>query len=143
MFFTTEYSRLVSHAAVMAPGDFSTIVQLILLSCLNAVLYNVVHFMVIAATCAVTSTVLGMAKMIVLLALSNTLLKEYGQLTPSMAVGMVLALVGFCWYGMLKTRALSSVKREKLLTSSLSLTVPLLRTASAADAAQERKPLPA
>lgn len=144
MFFTSEYSKLMAHAAVMAPGDMSSIVQLILLSCLNAVLYNVVHFMVIAATCAVTSTVLGMAKMIVLLALSNTLLREYGQLTPSMVVGMLLALIGFCWYGILKTKVLASVKREKLLATSLSLTAPLLRKASPVEAAVlDRKASPA
>ncbi len=133
VFFATEYRPLLALAATMPSGAPATILQLVLLSCVNAVLYNVVHFMVIAATCAVTSTVLGMVKMVVLLLLSNTLLDEYHSLTPSMAVGMVLAMCGFCWYGVLKTKLVSSMHSNKNLTTSLSLTVPLLRKASCAD----------
>ncbi len=125
-FFMFEYELLVAHYVSLESGA-ATIVQLVLLSCVNAVLYNVVHFMVIAATCAVTSTVLGMAKMIVLLMLSNTLLGEYQSLTPSMAAGTVLAIGGFCWYGVLKIKVLASASKPQPPTVSPQSSMPLLQ----------------
>ena len=60
-------------------GDFKA---LLLLTCINALLYNVVHYLMIQRTSAVTTTVLGEIKIIGLLVASAFLL---GMLLASAA----------------------------------------------------------
>ena len=69
---TTEWSKMIRRLLEPAPledadgsGTFvtgTTLLQLVLLGCFNAVAYNWVHNKVIAATSATTTTVLGNAK---------------------------------------------------------------------------------
>jgi hypothetical protein len=68
--------------------------QLLLgVGCVNALAYNVVHYLMIQRTSAVTTTVLGEIKIVGLLLLSALLLGE--SLPPTLRV--------FCWSCMWRT----------------------------------------
>eukprot|EP00887_Chlorella_sp_A99_P000376 scaffold13.g376.t1 len=64
----------------------------------NALAYNLVHSLMIKRTSAVTTTVLGEAKIIGLLVLSALLLGEARELTATMTAGVLIATTGFVWY---------------------------------------------
>lgn len=66
-----QAADLVQYSAVNAGSNFK---GLLLLTCVNALLYNVVHYLMIQRTSAVTTTVLGEIKIIGLLFASAFLL---------------------------------------------------------------------
>ena len=80
---TTEWSKMIRRLGQPAPledadgsGTFvtgTTLLQLVLLGCFNAVAYNWVHNKVIAATSATTTTVLGNVKVAMLVLFSRIL----------------------------------------------------------------------
>lgn len=74
------------------------VTAIILVGSINALSYNVVHYLMIQMTSAVTTTVLGEVKIIGLLVLSVLLLGESSIFTTRMTAGVVLALAGFCLY---------------------------------------------
>ncbi|KAK9816692.1 hypothetical protein WJX72_003780 [[Myrmecia] bisecta] len=79
-------------------GRSGAISGIILLGSMNALAYNVVHYLMIQKTSAVSTTVLGEVKVIGLLVLSSMLLGESKVFTTRMTVGCVLAMAGFCGY---------------------------------------------
>lgn len=66
-----QASSLAQYSVEHAEGNFK---GLLLLTCINALLYNVVHYLMIQRTSAVTTTVLGEIKIIGLLFASAFLL---------------------------------------------------------------------
>lgn len=70
-----QAADLAQYSAVNAGSNFK---GLILLTCVNALLYNVVHYLMIQRTSAVTTTVLGEIKIIGLLFASAFLLGMSG-----------------------------------------------------------------
>ncbi|CAL8467409.1 g6947 [Coccomyxa elongata] len=90
-----ESERLSEYAAEHRDGMF----QLLLgVGCANALAYNVVHYLMIQRTSAVTTTVLGEIKIVGLLLLSALLLGEGKQMTLRMMIGCAVAIAGFCLY---------------------------------------------
>lgn len=80
------------------PSHRNGVILIIGVSSVNAVLYNMVHSLMIKRTSAVTTTVLGEAKIIGLLILSAMLLGESKEFTFKMTLGCVLAMTGFGLY---------------------------------------------
>jgi drug/metabolite transporter (DMT)-like permease len=70
-----------------------------------ALSYNVVHSLMIQRTSAVTTTVLGEAKIVGLMALSYVLLGEKKAFTLKMSIGCATAVAGFCLYSHAKLAA--------------------------------------
>lgn len=68
-----QTNRLVEYSAEHQDGMFQV---LLLVGCANALAYNVVHYLMIQRTSAVTTTVLGEIKIVGLLMLSAVLLGE-------------------------------------------------------------------
>lgn len=113
---------------------------LLLLGCINALVYNLVHSYVIKITSAVTTTVIGEMKIILILVLSSIMLGESSMWTLQMLVGCSLAILGFCWYSHVKLAAaavgyqpiikgvpeLPSGAADALRTPSFASTQPLL-----------------
>ena len=77
----------------------SSVSGIILVSCLNAVCYNMVHSLMIKHTSAVSTTVLGEVKIVGLLLLSALILGESKEFNGKMLLGCTLAMVGFVMYG--------------------------------------------
>ncbi len=71
MVLSSQAARLAEYSAEHTDGVFQ---MLLLLGCANALAYNVVHYLMIQRTSAVTTTVLGEIKIIGLLLLSSLLL---------------------------------------------------------------------
>ncbi|KAI7840393.1 hypothetical protein COHA_005894 [Chlorella ohadii] len=80
------------------PGRQGAAATIIGITSLNALAYNLVHNAMIGATSAVTTTVLGEAKILLLLALSVIVLGEGQDVTPSFMAGCALAVTGFTLY---------------------------------------------
>ena len=73
-----------------------------------ALSYNVVHSLMIQRTSAVTTTVLGEAKIVGLLLLSYVILGEKKAFSLKMTVGCLTAIFGFCLYSHAKLAAATS-----------------------------------
>jgi len=74
----------------------------VLATCALALLYNIIHNRLIHATSAVTSTVVGQCKILVLLLFSAVSLGERDFLCPRSLAGCAIALTGFFLYAKLK-----------------------------------------
>jgi len=102
LFLMKEWSAFTQHISQNNYG-----VGLVLLcSSAVALLYNVVHALMIQKTSAVTVTVLGEIKVLGLLLLSAYLLDEKRIFTPAMSVGVALAMIGFGIYTHSKVQTL-------------------------------------
>ena len=95
----------------------SSVSGIILASCLNAVLYNMVHSMMIQHTSAVSTTVLGEIKIVGLLLLSALILGESKEFNGKMLLGCSLAMVGFVMYGHHKIAKLRDSSNGVLLST--------------------------
>uniref|UniRef100_A0A7R9VU54 Sugar phosphate transporter domain-containing protein n=1 Tax=Chlamydomonas euryale TaxID=1486919 RepID=A0A7R9VU54_9CHLO len=93
-YFGMEHHALTQYQATHSTGYIS----LVLLGCINALVYNLVHVLVIKVTSAVTTTVIGEMKIVLILMLSAGLLDEAGIWTTKMLVGCTTAILGFCLY---------------------------------------------
>jgi drug/metabolite transporter (DMT)-like permease len=87
---------------VYLAGNCRNIFGIILLSSVNAVLYNLVHSFMIKRISAVATTVVGEIKILLLLLLSPFFLNEKREFTPNMLLGCMLSMMGFCFYSQLK-----------------------------------------
>ena len=96
-----------SAAAAETPGfvSGSGLMRLVLIGCVNAVVYNWVHNKVIAMTSATTTTVLGNVKVAMLFLFSRVLFGETRDWTWQMAGGAGVALGGFAVFSFAKLRA--------------------------------------
>ncbi|KAL0042115.1 hypothetical protein WJX77_003727 [Trebouxia sp. C0004] len=92
------YFRESARFMTYSQGQSMIVTAIILVGSVNALSYNVVHYLMIQMTSAVTTTVLGEVKIVGLLALSVLLLGEKSMFTTRMTVGVVLAVAGFCLY---------------------------------------------
>ncbi|PRW60834.1 Drug Metabolite transporter superfamily [Chlorella sorokiniana] len=113
------------------PAHSNGVAFIIAVSSINAVLYNMVHSLMIKKTSAVTTTVLGEVKIVGLLVLSAMLLGEGKEFTLKMTVGCVLAMAGFALYSHTKIQKF----RESMAPRVISL------TASGTGSAAELAPL--
>ena len=95
-----------SAAAKQTPGFVSGhgLMRLVLIGCVNAVVYNWVHNKVIAMTSATTTTVLGNVKVAMLFLFSRVLFGETRDWTWQMAGGAGVALGGFAVFSTAKLR---------------------------------------
>lgn len=87
--------------------------MIMLVSSINAVLYNLVHQLMIKHISAVATTVVGQFKIVCLLVLSAVLLGEGSEFTVKMTVGCILALVGFGWYSYCKLQGVKEKNRSE------------------------------
>lgn len=89
-----ESKRLAEYQRTEPAGY----VGLVLLGCVNALFYNMVHTYVIKVTSSVTTTVIGEMKIVLILVLSSFMLGEYGIWTWKLLLGSATAVLGFCMY---------------------------------------------
>jgi drug/metabolite transporter (DMT)-like permease len=99
-----EYVRAASSTEE-GRADGTIVGMLLLLTCLLAVSYNIVHVAVIEHTSAVTTTVIGEAKIVMIVCLSSLILGERDILSPLTALGATVAMVGLVMYGHVRLRA--------------------------------------
>lgn len=85
------------YAAYTAKNG-SMYVGVLLLGCVNALAYNLIHSLVVQVTSSVTTVVVGEMKIVVILLLSAVLLGEANVWTLKMMVGCTTAILGFCMY---------------------------------------------
>ncbi|KAL6785713.1 hypothetical protein ACKKBF_B01345 [Auxenochlorella protothecoides x Auxenochlorella symbiontica] len=108
-FLKFELAKLMAYL----PENPQGAAYVLLLTSINALAYNLVHTLMIKRTSAVTTTVLGMIKIVGLLLLSTFLLGEGRELTPSMTAGCIMAVTGFAVYShtrLTETRATTGVR---------------------------------
>lgn len=111
-YFIMENSRYQQYAATHS----NNYIGLLLLGCINALMYNVVHVLTIKVMSSVTTTVIGEMKIVMILLLSAALLGEDNMWTIHMVVGCTTAIIGFCLYShaKLQSSAASSNSMTKI-----------------------------
>ncbi|KAG2499852.1 hypothetical protein HYH03_002143 [Edaphochlamys debaryana] len=92
------FNRLEAESFQDYKGHGSTWIGILLLGCLNALLYNLIHSLVIKVTSSVTTTVIGEMKIVLILLLSAVVLGESDVWTVKLMVGTTTAILGFCMY---------------------------------------------
>lgn len=97
-----EHARVVQYLVARQDAKFA--IALITLTCVIALAYNVVHGVAIKMTSATTTTVIGQAKILVLLFLSAVLLGERDFFQLATVVGGALAAAGFAMYSFERIR---------------------------------------
>lgn len=97
-----EHARVMHYMIVHK--DARATIMLIVLTCVIALVYNVVHCVTIKLTSPTTTTVIGQAKILVLLFLSAVLLDERDFFQTATVFGGGVAAAGFALYSLEKTR---------------------------------------
>lgn len=92
------YKQLEAPAFASYSTQGSAYLGVILLGCVNALLYNLIHSQVIKVTSSVTTTVIGEMKIVAILLLSAVILGESDVWTIKMMIGCTTAILGFCMY---------------------------------------------
>ncbi|GAX79732.1 hypothetical protein CEUSTIGMA_g7173.t1 [Chlamydomonas eustigma] len=93
-YYSLEHEKYEQYQANSSNGY----IGLLFLGCVNALLYNIIHSLVIKITSAVTTTVIGEMKIVLILALSALILGESDIWTLKMLVGCTTAILGFVMY---------------------------------------------
>ena len=119
-----QAADLVQYSAVNAGSNFK---GLLLLTCVNALLYNVVHYLMIQRTSAVTTTVLGEIKIIGLLFASAFLLGVSPVLPTLMCLLSLWESLPACGGGLYKA-LLTAAFAQPACCSLLSSLMPSLCT---------------
>lgn len=109
VFIYSEKKRVTEYMAMQPNAYF--VLSLVLLTCVIALAYNVVHASAISVTSATTTTVIGQGKILLLLALSALVLDERDFLDRKACVGGAIAFFGIAMYSLEKTRAKSLQSR--------------------------------
>jgi drug/metabolite transporter (DMT)-like permease len=107
-YFGAGAFEVQSREAMMYGDEYVSpfqVLTLVLLGCLNAVSYNFVHFALVGATSAVTTTVLGNIKVALLILCSRVLFGETKDWSLSMIFGAFVALAGFGLYSFARVKA--------------------------------------
>eukprot|EP00889_Picochlorum_renovo_P008949 jgi/Picre1/35979/NNA_003436.t1 len=91
-------------------GHSTWATSILLVTSVNAVMYNIVHYLMIKNSSSVTTTVLGEIKVVGLLILSTQILNEGKEFTYRMTIGCAIAMLGFIAYSQVKIKALQSSK---------------------------------
>lgn len=108
---------------------------ILLLGSANALAYNAVHYLLIQMTSAVTTTVLGMIKIVGLVLISSALLGESQVFDFKLVAGAILTFSGFCAYSWLRMlTAHKSQQHSSENTGSKGATVALLKDRSPEEA---------
>mmetsp|Transcript_27647 Transcript_27647/g.65652 ORF Transcript_27647/g.65652 Transcript_27647/m.65652 type:complete len:373 (-) Transcript_27647:81-1199(-) len=89
-------------------GHKNGVTGVLLAGSINAVLYNVVHYLMIQRISSTGTTVVGQVKIIGLLLLSSAFLGESSQWNGVMIAGTAIALIGFVWYSNVKLQQQSA-----------------------------------
>lgn len=87
----------MEHAKFVAYDSHGYLLPLAL-SCVLALSYNMVHYLMIQLTSSVTTTVLGEMKIVLILVLSAVFLGESKIWSLNMVLGCVAAILGFVMY---------------------------------------------
>lgn len=106
-YFGSNSFDVQSREALMYGDEYVSpikVLTLVLLGCLNAVSYNFVHFALVGATSAVTTTVLGNIKVALLILCSRVLFGETKDWSVSMVFGAFVALAGFGLYSFARVK---------------------------------------
>ena len=106
-YFGASAFEVQSREAMMYGDEYVSpfqVLTLVLLGCLNAVSYNFVHFALVGATSAVTTTVLGNIKVALLILCSRVLFGETKDWSLSMIFGAFVALTGFGLYSFARVK---------------------------------------
>ena len=106
-YFGSNSFDVQSREALMYGDEYVSpikVLTLVLLACLNAVAYNFVHFALVGATSAVTTTVLGNIKVALLILCSRVLFGETKDWSVSMVFGAFVALAGFGLYSFARVK---------------------------------------
>jgi solute carrier family 35, member E4 len=103
VFVYSEKARVTEYM-VMQPNSYY-VLSLVILTCVVALAYNVVHAYAISVTSATTTTVIGQGKILLLLILSAVLLKERDFLDGKACVGGAIAVGGIAVYSLQKHRS--------------------------------------
>jgi len=106
-YFGAGAFEVQSREAIMYGDEYVSpfqVLTLVLLGCLNAVSYNFVHFALVGATSAVTTTVLGNIKVALLILCSRVLFGETKDWSLSMIFGAFVALIGFGLYSFARVK---------------------------------------
>ncbi|KAK9832050.1 hypothetical protein WJX81_002190 [Elliptochloris bilobata] len=98
------YGREAGTFLEYLPAHMQGVAGILIVSSCLALAYNVVHATMIHRLSAVTTTVLGEAKIVALLVLSALFLGEDRVFTLKMTVGCALALIGFGLYSAVRLR---------------------------------------
>ncbi|KAK9830332.1 hypothetical protein WJX72_011058 [[Myrmecia] bisecta] len=102
-------------------NNSKVVVLYILAGGVNAVLYNIIHYLMIQITSAVTTPVIGMVKVIGLVVLSAVVLAEKDIFTLKMTAGCALALLGFGLYSWARLQKQRPSARDEETTALLQL----------------------
>ena len=106
-YFGASAFDVQSREALMYGDEYVSpfqVLTLVLLGCLNAVSYNFVHFALVGHTSAVTTTVLGNIKVVLLILCSRVLFGETKDWSLSMMFGAFIALAGFGLYSFARVK---------------------------------------
>jgi drug/metabolite transporter (DMT)-like permease len=106
-YFGSNSFDVQSREALMYGDEYVSpikVLTLVLLGCLNAVSYNFIHFALVGATSAVTTTVLGNIKVALLILCSRVLFGETKDWSVSMVFGAFVALAGFGLYSFARVK---------------------------------------
>eukprot|EP00192_Tetraselmis_astigmatica_P005891 CAMPEP_0117695964 /NCGR_PEP_ID=MMETSP0804-20121206/28427_1 /TAXON_ID=1074897 /ORGANISM="Tetraselmis astigmatica, Strain CCMP880" /LENGTH=455 /DNA_ID=CAMNT_0005510085 /DNA_START=62 /DNA_END=1428 /DNA_ORIENTATION=+ len=74
------------------------VLGVLLAGSINAVLYNVVHYLMIQRISSTGTCVVGQVKILGLLVISSFLLGESSEWTALLGIGATIAMAGFVWY---------------------------------------------
>ncbi|KAK9801412.1 hypothetical protein WJX73_008430 [Symbiochloris irregularis] len=107
LFLYYELNRFIGYKGQHALDMYG----IIIMTSAIALSYNVVHSLMIQQTSAVTTTVLGEAKIVGLMILSYLLLGEKRVFTLRLTAGCTIAILGFCLYSHFKLWAQKPVVR--------------------------------
>uniref|UniRef100_A0A061RPI7 Drug metabolite transporter superfamily n=1 Tax=Tetraselmis sp. GSL018 TaxID=582737 RepID=A0A061RPI7_9CHLO len=131
---------ILEHKRLQAYGiqEGFKFVPVLVLGCVVALSYNLVHHLMIQWTSSVTITVIGEVKMVILLVLSALLLGEARVWTLKMTTGILLALCGFVLYSHLKLSA-SDKSQEHRDEEKTGLLEPIMSKPGASDNLKTRQ----
>lgn len=102
--YTNELAGFMDYWSTHQGG----VIGVLLAGSMNAVLYNVVHYLMIQRISSTGTCVIGQVKVLGLLVISSFLLNESSEWTHVMLAGASIAMAGFMWYSQINlSRSLS------------------------------------
>lgn len=135
-YYHLEYNKLQVYKQ---QADTSKYIGVVLLTCVNALAYNMIHYLMIKVTSSVTTTVIGEMKIVLILLLSASLLGEAKIWTFKMVLGCGTAIIGFIMYSHCKLNSNSSTHWQPVIKGVPEL--PSLKASASSDKMSEKMPL--
>jgi drug/metabolite transporter (DMT)-like permease len=103
VFVSAESERMMEFMTTQPNALY--VISLVMLTCIIALTYNVVHAGVSAMTSATTTTVIGQGNILLILVLSAVLLNERDFFELKSCVGAMIAFWGIAMYSIEKSKA--------------------------------------